>query len=180
VPGTATTTLVQFDDQYEVVFRAIPVATAPALTAATFVPRGSTALLDAVGQTIDEAGARLSAMAEPERPSKVVFVIITDGHENASHRFTAKKIDKMIALQRNVYKWEFVFLGANQDAIATAAAMHIPSSHAMTYMASSEGVDLAFRAVSGNMRSWRAGNVEGLDFTPEDRKDQEEPLEPEH
>ncbi len=174
VPGMGKITLVRFDDQYESVFRDLPLASAPDLTTATFVPRGSTALLDAIGRTIIETGARLSAMAEADRPGKVVFVILTDGMENASRTFTLAKINEMIALQRDVYKWQFIFLGANQDAIATAAAMQIPAGQALTYAASGKGVKQEFATFTGHMRKWREGEEPELAFCLEDREVQEE------
>jgi uncharacterized protein YegL len=174
VPGTGKITLVQFDDQYESVYRSVPLASAPSLTPATFVPRGSTALLDAIGRTIDETGARFSATAEPDRPGKVVFVILTDGMENASRTFTLAKINEMIALQRDVYKWQFIFLGANQDAIATAAAMQIPAAQALTYAATGKGMKQAFAAFTGHMQKWRAGEESELCFSEGDREEQEE------
>ena len=94
--GDATLSLVQFDDEYEVVHDAKNLAKVPALNARTFVPRGCTALLDAIGRTIVATGARLDALSEADRPNQVLFVILTDGLENASQEFSSKKIMKMI------------------------------------------------------------------------------------
>ena len=87
-PGTARFTLVLFDDQYEVPFHSVPIAEVVELDTNTFVPRGSTALLDAIGPTIDELGAKLAALPEADRPGQVIVAILTDGMENASHRYT--------------------------------------------------------------------------------------------
>jgi uncharacterized protein YegL len=121
-PGEALLTLVQFDAEYEFVHSGLRIKQIPAFT---LVPRGSTALLDAVGRAINETGARLAAMSDADRPGLVVFVIVTDGEENASREFTREKIREMIQHQQSVYKWQFTFLAANQDAFAEGAAMGI-------------------------------------------------------
>ena len=92
VAGEAVLSLVQFDDQYEVVYQDKDIRAADRLTEATFQPRGMTALLDAVGRTINAVGQRLASLPETERPDKVVLVIMTDGFENSSHEFSAAKI----------------------------------------------------------------------------------------
>ena len=153
VPGTATLKLVQFDDIYEEVFDT-PIGEAPELTLSktprpgqrTYEPRGSTALLDAIGRTITELGSGLAAMPEEERPSKVIVIIMTDGLENASKSFKAPQILDLIVQQRDIYKWDFVYLGANQDAIATAASMGIARASAITY---SPVAPAAMHAISG-------------------------------
>ncbi len=119
-PGEALVTLVQFDTEYEFLSRGTPAAQVGEYT---LVPRGSTALLDAVGRAINETGARLATMAEPDRPGLVVFVVVTDGQENSSHEFSKAKIKEMIEHQQTVYNWQFTFLGANQDAFAEAGSM---------------------------------------------------------
>lgn len=118
-------TYVQFDDQYEVVHNGVDIKNVPLLTAATFVPRGWTALLDAVGRTVNEVGARLSVTPEHERPGKVLFVILTDGHENSSHEFSRERIKEMITHQREKYQWEFIFLAANQDAFTVGSGLGV-------------------------------------------------------
>lgn len=128
LPGSARFTLVLFDDQYEVPVQSLPIAEVVELDTTSFVPRGSTALLDAIGRTIDELGAKLAALPEAERPGQVIVAILTDGMENASHRYTWQDISQRIRHQTDTYSWRFLFLGANQDAIATAGRMSI---HAM-------------------------------------------------
>jgi hypothetical protein len=167
IPGEAIVKLVQFDDQYETVFDK-PLKECPELTQGTFVPRGSTALLDAQGRTIVELGQELAALPEPERPSKVIVVTLTDGLENASKHYNLEKIGEMIREQRDKYNWDFVFLGANQDAIATAAAMNIPLPSAMSYSTSKAGVAATMAAASQYVRSARSGKVAA--FSDEDRK----------
>jgi uncharacterized protein YegL len=167
--GEAWLSLVQFDDQYEVNYTETPIQAAPALTPATYLPRGSTALLDAIGRTIDAIGHRLSARPEGDRPDKVIVVIITDGQENASATFTGASVSQKIAQRRDVDKWEFIFVGSNQDAIVSAARMNIPAAQALSFAASSPGTRSAFRAVAGSLSSLRSGQASA--FTPEQRAD---------
>ena len=147
-PGEARFTLVLFDDEYLLPACAMPVAQMRLLDAATYVPRGSTALLDAIGRTVDELGARLAATPEAERPGKVIVAILTDGYENASQRYTQRDLATRIRHQRDVYGWQFLFLGANQDAIATAAAMNIGAQDAATFQADAAGAKASFKSTS--------------------------------
>lgn len=174
VAGEATITLVQFDDIYEEVYKAIPLNEAPLLNNDTFIPRHTTALLDAIGKTIVQTGNRLAATQENQRPEKVIFVILTDGLENASHEYKIERINQMISHQRDAYKWEFIFLGANQDAIATASQMGIAQSHALTYAANTIGTQKAFDAVAGHVASYRANVAPSASFSDEDREVQKE------
>ena len=138
-PGLARLTLVLFDDEYLVPVESIPVAEVVPLDTTTYVPRASTALLDAIGRTIDELGARLTALPEESRPGKVIVAILTDGLENASRHFTWRDVSARIRHQSEVYKWQFLFLGANQDAIATAAQLSIGANDAATFVADGAG-----------------------------------------
>ena len=174
VPSEATITLVQFDDQYEVVYGAIALHEAPELTLQTYVPRGSTALLDAIGRTIDETGHRLAAMPEADRPENVIIVILTDGEENSSRRYPPERINEMIHHQREVYSWQFVFLGANQDAIMTASRLGIASAQALTFAASPVGAQAAMASVSKHLKARRMNLAESIAFDDEDRQQQED------
>jgi hypothetical protein len=156
IPGDVSVKLIQFDDQYDVVFDK-PLAEVPELTQDRFVPRGSTALFDAQGKTIVSLGQEIAAMPESERPSKVIVMTLTDGLENASKEYSVDKIAEMIKHQTEVYSWDFVFLGANQDAIHTAATMAIPAAQALTYAATAPSMTKAFRAVSEYVGTSRAG-----------------------
>jgi hypothetical protein len=170
VEGEASLSLVQFDDQYEVVYEDKDIHAAERLTEATFQPRGSTALFDAVGTTINSVGRRLAALAEEMRPDKVLLVIMTDGFENASHEFTAAKISEMINHQHNVYKWEFMFIGANQDAVLSAREIGIQASAALTYAANSEGTQIAYSIIADKVKNYRVSkDAEALRFNDEDR-----------
>jgi Mg-chelatase subunit ChlD len=124
-PGEALLTLVQFDTQYEFLHKGTPISQVPEYH---LVPRGMTALLDAVGRAINETGERLAKMDEAQRPGLVVFVVMTDGQENSSREFTKDQIKQMIEHQQEKYRWHFTFLGANQDAFAEAGAMGIQPS----------------------------------------------------
>lgn len=120
--GEALLTLMQFDTEYELVHNGINVADVPPYE---LKPRGMTALLDAVGRGINETGERLAAMPEDDRPGLVVFVIVTDGHENASEEFPRAQIRKMIKHQQEGYNWQFTFLAANQDAFAEGGSLGV-------------------------------------------------------
>lgn len=172
-PGKCALSLVQFDDVYEPVYTARPVGDAPLLSVETFVPRNTTALLDALGRTIAATGARLGAMPEADRPGKVLFVIITDGAENASREFTRKQIFEMITQQKTMYQWQFIFLGANQDAIQAGAAMGIARGQTMSYAANAVGTQSAFRSASNATSGYRSGATgQSAAFTEDDREEQ--------
>jgi len=154
---------VQFDDLYEEVYDG-KIHDVPLLTIGKpqgdnqrqFVPRGWTALLDAIGKTVTDVGKRLSELPEEERPAKVVVVIMTDGHENRSKQYTLDQIAALIQQQRDVYKWEFQYLGANQDAIEVAAQFNIPAWNAVTYKASNAGTQSVMSSVARNVQNYGA------------------------
>ena len=156
LPGFGSVKLVQFDDQYDVVFDQ-PLPRVPELTAKTFVPRGSTALLDAQGRTIVELGKELAGLPEDQRPGKVIVLTITDGQENASKHYTLRQVGQLIQHQRDVYGWDFVYMGANQDAVATAAAMNIPAGAAITFSASPAAMRGSMQAANALFTRGRAG-----------------------
>jgi uncharacterized protein YegL len=157
-PGDCRFSLVQFDTTYEFVYSNVPIADVPKYS---LVPRGMTALLDAVGMAIKTAGVRLAAMDEADRPCLVVFVIVTDGQENASREFTKLQIKEMIEQQRAVYKWQFTFLGANQDAFAEASGLGIAPGAAAGYNTKSSA--MAFVGASENVKRMRSDAAAGLE-----------------
>lgn len=132
-PGLARFTLVLFDDEYLVPVDNVEIGDVAPLDEDTYIPRNSTALLDAIGETIDRIGVRLARTGEVERPGKVIVAILTDGLENASTRFDWDDISRRIRHQTEIYSWEFLFMGANQDAIATAANLNIDSRNATNF-----------------------------------------------
>lgn len=153
--GLAKLTLVLFDDEYLRIVESVPVAEILPLTDKTYVPRNSTALLDAIGTTIDELGARLSVLTERDRPVQTIVAILTDGLENASEKFSWKDISAKIKHQSEVYKWTFLYPGANQDAVATAAQLSIASNNAATYVADGAGSTASHASFSRKVRSLR-------------------------
>jgi uncharacterized protein YegL len=148
LPGLARFSLVLFDDRIETPVDALPIAEVIALDTTTYTTRGCTALLDAIGSTIDTLGKRLAATPEADRPGKVIVAILTDGLENASTRFSLADINKRITHQREVYQWEFLFLGANQDAIASAAGMGIQAHNSATFAADADGLAASVASIS--------------------------------
>jgi len=156
-PIPATFTLILFDHEYLPAYNRQDIQTVRPLTLETYVPRGSTALLDAIGRTIDHIGAELAATPEADRPAKVVIAILTDGEENASRQFSMEAINQRITHQTEKYQWEFMFLGANQDAIATAARMGIHSHHAATFAADADdlkaGTDVFAKRISTSRKA---------------------------
>jgi hypothetical protein len=155
VPGDARLTLVQFDDAYEVPIAATPIREVPQFTAATYTPRGRTALLDAIGRTVKETDRRITALPDAEKPGKVILTIFTDGQENASREYTATHISDLIRLYRDTKGWEFLFLAANQDAIADAAAMNMDTHSSANVMYSMAGVKSTGSAMSRKVRASR-------------------------
>ena len=131
-PGQARLTLVLFDDEYLVPAASLPVAEVVPLDERTYIPRNTTALLDAIGRTIDELGERLEKLPETDRPGLVIVAVLTDGLENASKRYQWNEVAARIHEQQEKYDWKFLFLAANQDAIETAAKMNIRRRDAAT------------------------------------------------
>lgn len=128
--GRCLVTLAQFDDRYDVVYADRPIADVPPLDLA---PRGSTALLDALGRLIVTAGEQLAALPEERRPGSVVVGVMTDGYENASHDWTYPRIKELIEQQTRDYGWQFMYLGADQDAIEEGARMGFAQADSLTY-----------------------------------------------
>jgi uncharacterized protein YegL len=133
--GRTRLTTVLFDDRYEILYNGVP-AEDIRLTGKEYFTRGSTALLDAVGKTINDVGRRLSDTAEEMRPGKVIFVITTDGLENSSREFTYRQVKEMIERQTKVYSWEFIFMGANIDAVEEGGRLGIARDRAFNYVSS--------------------------------------------
>ncbi len=137
--GEILVTTVLFDDQYEILWNGIDASKAR-LTEKEYYVRGSTALLDAIGKTILDVGHRLSSTNEDLRPSKVIFVITTDGMENSSYEFNHEKISQLIKQQQEKYSWEFIFMGANIDAAKEASNIGIQESDTYSFEATELGV----------------------------------------
>lgn len=155
--GEAFVTTILFDDDYEILHNRVNIKRVNPITDREYYVRGMTALLDAVGKTINKTVKAIIKSDEDEQPSNVLFVIITDGMENASREFSYKKIKQMIEHEKEKYSWEFIFLGANIDAIATAAKFGIDEDKASNYHADSLGTMLNFESVSEAVSNFRSG-----------------------
>jgi uncharacterized protein YegL len=155
--GEVNVTLALFDHEYSLVYDNVDIKEVDELTSDTYVPRGMTALYDAIGRTVTTVGERLAATEESERPFKVIVTIITDGQENSSNEYTCGKIKEMIELQESEYSWEFMFLAANMDAMAEGASFGIRGSKAMTFTADAGGMDSMMKSVSMSYSSYRDG-----------------------
>lgn len=148
----------QFDHEYEIVHSYTPIADMPLLTPETYVPRGSTALYDAIGRTITQIGADLAARSEGDRPANVTIVIQTDGYENASQEYRLPRIKDMIKHQTDKYGWNFLFLGAGLSAMDEGRRMGMHVNSMMHYAPAAAGQTVgAFAAVSSNIARTRAG-----------------------
>lgn len=171
VPNPCTFTLVQFDsvNPYEVVQNAVPISDARPLGPETYVPRGNTPLLDCIGRGIVSLGETLKAMPDADRPGKVIFVVQTDGQENASSEYTKARIAEMVKHQTDVYKWQFVFLGANIDAIGTGTSLGFSASNSSNYAHTGKGTGAAMRAVSCNAANFRQGLSADMSYSAQQR-----------
>lgn len=146
--GDANITTVLFDDKYELLHDRYNLVKVPVITDKEYFVRGTTALLDAIGKTIHKMGNVQKYAAEDDRAEKVMFVIITDGMENASVKYSYDHIKNMIDRQKNKYGWEFIFLGANIDAIETAGRFGIEEHRVANYHADSKGTLLNYQVIS--------------------------------
>lgn len=157
--GEAVVTMVQFSDAPQVIYKNLPLDKAVTFGLGPYVTRGRTAMLDALIQTIDAVGQRLSDTPEAERPGKVIFVVMTDGDENASRVFTGpggyQICRDRIKHQTDVYGWDFLYLGANQDAVLTAEGLGFNPGSAQTYTYNGLGAESALQSTTMRVRSLR-------------------------
>ena len=154
--GEAVVTTVLFDDKYEMVHDRADIKKVEPLTDKEYYARGSTALLDAVGKTVNYVSGRHRTCLESEIPAKTIVVITTDGFENASREYDSAKVKEMIEHRKKEHGWEFIFLGANIDAVETAKDFGISKDFAASYSADREGTALNFDAVSCAVSDMRA------------------------
>lgn len=146
--GEAIVTTVLFDDKYEIIHDRTNLKEIKSLTEKEYFVGGTTALLDALGITISKIINATKNTKKEHQADKVMFVIITDGMENASREYSHEKIKAMIETQKEKYNWEFIFLGANIDAVKTAASFGIDKDRAANYNADSVGTKLSYDVVS--------------------------------
>lgn len=155
--GEAVVTTVLFDDRYELLHDRIAIQGVAPMTDRQYYVRGTTALLDAIGRTIQKIANVQRNTAPEQRADKVLFVITTDGYENASKEYSREQIKAMVEREQEKFGWEFLFLGANIDAIATAGQFGIRPERAVDYHADSEGTAVSYEAISGAASALRAG-----------------------
>lgn len=154
--GEANVTTVLFDDKFEMLHKRVSIQDTPKITEKEYYVRGCTALLDAIGQSIQYMGNVQKYAKEEDRAGKVLFIITTDGYENSSKEFNHEKIKKMIEYQKKEYDWEFIFIGANIDAVKTAKQFGIDEDYAANYVADSIGTELNYRAMNQAISSCRS------------------------
>jgi uncharacterized protein with von Willebrand factor type A (vWA) domain len=151
VPGEAKVTFAQFDDQYEIVYAGKPIQDVPALTRDTYKPRGGTALLDAIGRTLNEQGKRIAKEAWAEL---VVVCVLTDGHENVSREYSRERIKEMTThAEKN--GWKFVYVAANQDAFSAAHSLGMQGAITQNFAANAAGAAMAYASTSASLRGLR-------------------------
>jgi hypothetical protein len=169
--GSATVTLYDFSDTVEMVYQDIPIADAPKLDNENYRPGGKTALHDAITRAIDETADHIETAPDSDRPENVIVVVLTDGKENASE--TPQDAVRERVKQRQDEGWEFLFIGANQDAALTAEKMGMDRDKSLDMSHSGEGTKEAYRSTSRNISEARQKGQTG-GYTEEDRRRQEQ------
>jgi Mg-chelatase subunit ChlD len=163
--GTCLVTLAQFDTDYELLINAVPVSE---LGDYRLVPRGATALLDAIGRTIADVRERLTTVA-PEQQPEVVFAVVTDGLENSSQEWSRDQV--MTAVKDRVDAgWDFTFLGADQDAIREGERLGVDADSSLTFGKSGDGARAAMSSLSSSVSRKRKGEAAKLAFTEDERR----------
>ncbi len=158
--GEANVTTVLFDDQVEIIHDRFPIAAVKPLTDEDYFVRGSTALLDAVGSTVKKIENVQKRLPKDLQAEKVIFVITTDGQENSSSEYTAKMVRKMIEAHQE-QGWQFIFMGANMDAVSEAEKLGISGKHAVSYRNDSDGVALNYTTAGHVLSKMRDGMLSG-------------------
>ena len=153
--GEVLVSTVLFDHNIEVLHDRVPLDKVPAITEKDYYVRGSTALLDAVGRAIHHIGTIHKYAREEDRPEKTIFVITTDGMENASQEYSYDRVKEMVERQKEKYGWEFLFLGANIDAIETAGRFGISADRAANYNSDHEGTALHYEVLADAVSDMR-------------------------
>ena len=157
IEGKAFITTVLFDDQYELLHDRVNITKVNNITEKEYFVRGSTALLDAIGKTIAKEKAIQDTLGKNEKADKVLFVIITDGLENSSREYNSTTVKKLIETQKEKYGWEFLFLGANIDAIETANTIGISAERAVNYKSDSIGTKKNYDTLNKAVEEVRSG-----------------------
>lgn len=176
-PGECFVSFYQFDDIYEPIFERVKLQDVKDLDGDTYKPRNSTALLDAVGNTIVNYGKYLSELQEDARPERILFVTITDGEENASHVFDITKVRDMVKHQTDVYKWDFVFLGSNIDAWDAGQSIGVARCATLQFANTKGSVGAAFKSLSDQTSGYRSSSSKiAYAFTAADYAAQDDQL----
>jgi Mg-chelatase subunit ChlD len=169
--GEATITLYEFNDHVERLFQAKSVEEVPELTDENYSPGGRTALYDAIAMAIRNTGQHISELNSQDRPDHVLVIFLTDGKENASET-SQETIKELINLRQEEDEWEFLFIGANQDAVLTAKEMGMEKDRALTMSHNAEGTQAAYESTSEQISQLRQeGKTDG--YAEEDRRRQE-------
>ena len=155
-PGETLVSTVLFDGASRVIHDRVGVETVPAMTDEDYTVGGCTALLDAVGGAVRHIGTIHKYARQEDVPARTLFVITTDGMENASRRYTLRQVREMIRQQKEEHGWEFLFLGANMDAVQAARQVGISEDCAVTYHADQEGTRLNFEVLGDAIRDYRS------------------------
>lgn len=161
-------TYAQFDHSYQEVFVGKDIQSVEPLTSKTFVPRGTTALLDAWYRSITNLRETIKAQSEEDRPGKVIFVVITDGYENASREVNKKQLFDMVETAKED-NWMFTFIAADQDAIAVAKQYGINQDSALTFHKSGKGVSETYKSLSKVVRGVRTLGLDNISYSSDDR-----------
>ena len=169
--GEAYVSTVLFDDHTEVLHDRIDIRNVKPMTENEYYVRGCTALLDAVGGAIHHIGNVHKYAREEDRPEKTLFIITTDGMENASRKYSYSKVRDMIQRQKDKYGWEFLFLGANIDAVAEADRLGIDADRAVNYECDSVGTEVNYRVLSEAVMKVRKKEALGNDWKAEIEQD---------
>jgi hypothetical protein len=172
VPGKANISLIQFDDKYEENYISKPLKKVQKLNNKTYVPRGMTALLDAIGRAVVGLGAKLAAQPESERPSKVIVAIITDGQENASKEYNSQHIKDMIKEQEDKYSWEFVYLSSDLSAMSDAVSYGIKGANVIQFDNNSASVNSTYKTLGRTVSTYRTTGI--VDIKAAKKKDKDD------
>jgi len=167
LPGEAYVTYYQFDSLFEKLFEKKSIASVDGIK---IEPRGSTALVDATAKAINEVGTRLANTAEADRPENVVFVILTDGDENASREFSISKMKEMVEHQKTKYNWKFIFLGANFDALSAGASYGFSQGTTLNFTTDSNSIKNAIGVANSAMSHYRSCGVNASDYEFSDQE----------
>lgn len=162
--GEAYISTVLFDDVAEVLYDRVPINKVEPMNDRQYYVRGCTALLDALGGAIHHIGNVHKYAREEDRPEKTLFIITTDGMENSSRRYSYDKVKKMVEKQTKKYGWEFLFLGANIDAIEVAGRFGIAANRAINYESDSKGTQLNYEVLSNTVSKYRACKLSETDM----------------